>query len=259
MVAAYLAFARGEGTEQAQPADLVELVQDVGGQCPPRRGGGGGGGDRRRAGDAAPRRRGAALPRQPAGQCAAACAADRGRGGRGAARGGARWTERRQRTRRRRRRFWAQVTVDDDGPGIPAAEREERLPPLPERRAGRHRPRPSHRARHRPRAWRRPHAGAEPAGRAARAAQAAGVAGTGSDCPTLPRPGARTGLHTCHLTPLAAIPRNGRERFTSPKIRIMHLTPLSGSSGMCWNMMAASPGREMCHAWPACLPARADR
>ena len=29
MIAAYLAFARGEGTEQAQPADLVELVQDV--------------------------------------------------------------------------------------------------------------------------------------------------------------------------------------------------------------------------------------
>jgi two-component system osmolarity sensor histidine kinase EnvZ len=29
MVAAYLAFARGEGTEQAAPADLVELVRDV--------------------------------------------------------------------------------------------------------------------------------------------------------------------------------------------------------------------------------------
>ena len=38
LIAAYLSFARGEGTEQVQPADLVELVQDIAGKA--RRAGG---------------------------------------------------------------------------------------------------------------------------------------------------------------------------------------------------------------------------
>jgi Na+/H+ antiporter NhaD/arsenite permease-like protein len=33
---------------------------------------------------------------------------------------------------------------------------------------------------------------------------------------------------------------------------------LSGSSGKLRYMIVAFPRREMCHAWPACLPARAD-
>ncbi|GAA0567046.1 ATP-binding protein [Craurococcus roseus] len=125
MVAAYLAFARGEGTEQARPADLVELVQDAAANA-------------RRAGavvevrapdgplvmplrpDAVRRclgnlldnaRRHArlitvavdAVPR-------AAMAGGPGGNGEGA--------------------YWAQVTVDDDGPGIPAAEREDAFRPF---------------------------------------------------------------------------------------------------------------------------------
>src|SRR3954469_16940702 len=43
---------------------------------------------------------------------------------------------------------------------------------------------------------------------------------------------------------------------SSPKLA---KAELSGASGRWRGMRAASPEREMCHAWPACLPARPDR
>ena len=84
MIAAYLTFARGEGTEQVRPADLVELVQDVAAKA-------------RRSGAAVevaspaslalPLRAGCGAPQpgQPDRQRAPACEADRGRGGHGGA------------------------------------------------------------------------------------------------------------------------------------------------------------------------------
>lgn len=122
MCASYLTFARGEGTEQARPADLVALVQDIAANA---------------------RRTGAVvevtappslmLPLRPDGvrRClgnlldnarrhaqriavtveAVPRGGPAGPGGKGA-------------------NLWAQVTVDDDGPGIPAAEREDAFRPF---------------------------------------------------------------------------------------------------------------------------------
>ena len=123
MVAAYLAFARGEGTEQARAADLVELVQDAAANA-------------RRAGaavevkapdgplvmplrpDAVRRCLGNLLDnaRRHARLISVAVdavprAAMGGPGGGGGS-------------------HWAQVTVDDDGPGIPAEEREDAFRPF---------------------------------------------------------------------------------------------------------------------------------
>ena len=130
MIAAYLTFARGEGTEQTRPADLVELVQDVAATA-------------RRSGAAvevaAPGR--LALPLRP--DAVRRCLGnliDNARrharrvavavetvprpdpagpgGGPGGGLGG------------EGQSLWAQVTVDDDGPGIPAAEREGAFKPF---------------------------------------------------------------------------------------------------------------------------------
>lgn len=123
MIADYLTFARGEGTERSRPADLVELVQDVAANA-------------RRAGavvevaaplalvlllraDAMRRCLGNLLDnaRRHAKRIALAVEAvprddPSGHGG------GDDGT------------VWAEVTVDDDGPGIPAAGREDAFRPF---------------------------------------------------------------------------------------------------------------------------------
>jgi two-component system osmolarity sensor histidine kinase EnvZ len=122
MIAAYLAFARGEGTEQAAPADLVELVQDVAAKA-------------RRSGAVvevtAPARLMLPLRADAVRRClgnlldnarrhaqrilvtveTVARAGQTGPGGEMAP-------------------AWAQITVDDDGPGIPAAGREAAFRPF---------------------------------------------------------------------------------------------------------------------------------
>ena len=121
MIAAYLAFARGEGTEQPKPADLVELVQDEAAKA-------------RRAGGAVevttPER--LVLPLRPDAlrRCLGnlldnarrhaqriAVAVDAvPRSGQAAPDTGP--------------PLWAQVTVDDDGPGIPVGDRETAFRPF---------------------------------------------------------------------------------------------------------------------------------
>ena len=76
---------------------------------------------------------------------------------------------------------WLTVTVDDDGPGIPAeyARGSVQAVPAARRRAqsgrGRHRARACDRARHRALAWRRHHARRQPDGRVARDGAGAGL------------------------------------------------------------------------------------
>jgi two-component system osmolarity sensor histidine kinase EnvZ len=122
MIAAYLTFARGEGTEHARPADLAALVREVAAKA-------------RRSGAVVEVTAPAALvlPLRPdaMGRClgnlldnarrharrievAVATVPRTGLPGPGGEQG----------------TLWAQVTVDDDGPGIPAGEREDALRPF---------------------------------------------------------------------------------------------------------------------------------
>ncbi|MBW8271021.1 HAMP domain-containing protein [Caldovatus sp. SYSU G05006] len=123
MIAAYLAFARGEGTEQPVAADLVQLVRDVAARA--RRDGA------EIAVEAPPEP--LVLPLRPdalrrclgnlldnARKHARRIAVTVGRVPRAAGAGGA----------------WAQVTVDDDGPGIPEEAREEAFRPFASFSAG---------------------------------------------------------------------------------------------------------------------------
>ena len=133
MIAAYLAFARGEGTEQARPADLVTLVQEVVAKA-------------RRSGAAVDVAAPATLPLPLRPDAVSRCLGNiidnarrharhiavavdtvprhglagpggdsSGEGNGGEGRGAS---------------LWAQVTVDDDGPGIPAGEREDAFRPF---------------------------------------------------------------------------------------------------------------------------------
>ncbi|WP_342669087.1 ATP-binding protein [Belnapia moabensis] len=122
MIAAYLAFARGEGTEQTRPADLVELVHDVAAKA-------------RRSGAAvevaAPGR--LAMPLRP--DAVRRCLANLIDNARRHARRVAVAVETVPRSDPggpggEGQSLWAQVTVDDDGPGIPAGEREGAFRPF---------------------------------------------------------------------------------------------------------------------------------
>lgn len=122
MTAAYLTFARGEGTEQARPADLVALVQDVAANA-------------RRTGAQvevmAPERLTMPLRPDAVRRCLGNLIDNARRHARRIAVG--------VRTVPRtglggpggeQKSLWAEVTVDDDGPGIPAAEREGAFRPF---------------------------------------------------------------------------------------------------------------------------------
>jgi len=122
MIAAYLAFARGEGTEQSRPADLVALVQDVAAKA-------------RRAGAAvevaAPGL--LTLPLRP--DAVKRCLANLMDNAR---RHAQRIAVAVQTVPRKgiagpggeQKSLWAEVTVDDDGPGIPLGEREDMFRPF---------------------------------------------------------------------------------------------------------------------------------
>jgi two-component system osmolarity sensor histidine kinase EnvZ len=119
MVAAYLAFARGEGGEQPRPADLAEIVQDVAQKA------------RRDGAEVAVEAPGAlVLPVRP--DALRRCLAnllDNAR--KHARRIAVAVTEvPREVPMQGRMGGWAQVTVDDDGPGIPPAQREEAFRPF---------------------------------------------------------------------------------------------------------------------------------
>ncbi len=116
LIGSYLAFARGEGTEQARPTDLAAVLEDVAARA-------------RRAGAevtlAAPT--GLVLPlRAEALRRALTNLVDNARRhARRVALAAARLGER-----------GVQVTIDDDGPGIPAAEREDMFKPFAHGPAG---------------------------------------------------------------------------------------------------------------------------
>ena len=116
LIGSYLAFARGEGTEQARPTDLAAVLEDVAARA-------------RRAGAevtlAAPA--GLVLPlRTEAVRRALTNLVDNARRhARRVTLAAARLGER-----------GVQVTIDDDGPGIPAAEREDMFKPFAHGAAG---------------------------------------------------------------------------------------------------------------------------
>ena len=115
LIAAYISFARGEGTEQVQPADLVELVQDVAGKA-------------RRAGGevtvTAPESLVLPLRRDAIRRCLGNLLDNARRHASQVALG----VELVQRPGNEadvlRHAGWAVVTLDDNGPGIPPAQRE---------------------------------------------------------------------------------------------------------------------------------------
>jgi two-component system osmolarity sensor histidine kinase EnvZ len=119
MVAAYLAFARGEGGEQPRPADLAEIVRDVA----------------RKA-----RRDGAEVAVEAPGSLVLPLRADALRRCLANLLDNARKHARRIAVAvgevPREMGAWAQVTVDDDGPGIPEDQREEAFRPFATLSAG---------------------------------------------------------------------------------------------------------------------------
>lgn len=119
MVAAYLAFARGEGGEQPRPTDLTEIVQDVAQKA------------RRDGAEVAVEAPGAlVLPLRP--DALRRCLANLLDNARKHAQRIAVAVAEvpRETPTPGRMGGWAQVTVDDDGPGIPATQREEAFRPF---------------------------------------------------------------------------------------------------------------------------------
>ncbi|MBR0650232.1 two-component sensor histidine kinase [Roseomonas terrae] len=115
LIAAYLAFARGEGTEQSAPADLAELVEEAAAKA---------------------RRDGAQIELEvPAAPLVLPVRADALRRCLGNLLDNARKHARRiaiglSSVPRGEAGSWAMVTVDDDGPGMPEEQREEAFRPF---------------------------------------------------------------------------------------------------------------------------------
>ena len=113
MIGGYLAFARGEGTEQAEPVDLAAVLEDVAAGAR-RAGARGGAGRAARADAAAARRCGAPRHHQPGRQCPPPRPPRRAGG----------------------RCRWARARAGDGGrrrPRHPARPARERVPPVRER------------------------------------------------------------------------------------------------------------------------------
>lgn len=126
MVAAYLAFARGEGGEQPRAADLAEIVRDVAQKA-------------RRDGAEVAVETPPALMLQLRPDALRRCLANLLDNARKHARRIAvavSEVPREAAPGARPAGGWAQVTVDDDGPGIPAAQREEAFRPFATLSAG---------------------------------------------------------------------------------------------------------------------------
>jgi two-component system osmolarity sensor histidine kinase EnvZ len=104
LISAYLSFARGEGTEQVQPTDLTELVRDVAGKA---------------------RRAGAAVSVTTSGPLVLPLRADAIRRCLGNLLDNARRHAGRSAVTLQAEHGWAEVLIDDNGPGIPEAEREQ--------------------------------------------------------------------------------------------------------------------------------------
>jgi two-component system, OmpR family, osmolarity sensor histidine kinase EnvZ len=127
MIAAYLAFARGEGGEQPRPADLAQIVRDVAQKA--RRDG---------AQVAVEAPDALVLPLRPDAlvRCLANLLDNARKHARRIAVGVSEVPRDGAPGSLRAASGWAQVTVDDDGPGIPPAQREEAFRPFATLSAG---------------------------------------------------------------------------------------------------------------------------
>ena len=125
MVAAYLAFARGEGGEQPRRADLAEIVREVAQKA--RR-------DGAEVAVEAPAALVLPLRRDALRRCLANLLDNARKHARQIAVGVAEVP--RDTPALAGAGGWAQVTVDDDGPGIPEAQREEAFRPFATLSAG---------------------------------------------------------------------------------------------------------------------------
>ena len=151
MLEAYLAFARGDAGEQAAPTDMRPAARRAQSRCRARRP------RARKSTVSGDPDRHASGPTPSSAASATSCRTP-----------AARRPHRDHRPSRDPR--WLTITVDDDGPGIPADQRDEvfkpflRLDEARNRRRRRHGPRPRDRPRHRPLPWRRHYSGESPLG-----------------------------------------------------------------------------------------------
>ena len=155
MISGYLAFARGEGTEQAEPVNLSAVLEEVA---------------------AGARRSGAEVAVDVPEALTLSLRANAVRRAITNLVDNARRHAHRVALAAMPQGRMVFVTVDDDGPGIPPERRESVFRPFESGSSRRHRTWSDHRARHRPRAWRRDRPGGQPARRPARADPAAGLA-----------------------------------------------------------------------------------